>query len=133
MSLPTIHVVGAAILHGNTCLVAQRGKEMSLPLKREFPGGKVQDHESPREALEREIAEEFGVEARVYERIGQGVSEVDWRRIWLEVFRAEIASGDLVLHEHEAIRWVGVDEIDDLDWAEADVPVIPAVKALLEP
>ena len=124
MSLPTIHVVGAAILRGDTCLVAQRGKEMSLPLKWEFPGGKVKDHESPRVALEREIVEEFGVEARVYERIGQGVSEVDWRRIWLEVFRAEIVSDDLVLHEHEAIRWVSVAEIEDLDWAEADVPVM---------
>ena len=131
MSLPTIHVVGAAILRGKTCLVAQRGQEMSLPLKWEFPGGKVMDHESPREALEREIAEEFSVEARVYERIGQGISEVNWQRIWLEVFRAEIVSGDLVLQEHEAIRWVGADGIEDLDWAEADVPVIPAVKALL--
>ena len=126
-----IHVVGAAIIRDRTCLVAQRGREMSLALKWEFPGGKVDDGESPEAALARELHEEFGVDVEVHELVGEGTSEVAGRRIWLEVYRAEITSGSLTLHEHEAVRWVGSHEIDELDWAEADVPVLPAVRRLL--
>ena len=128
---PTLHVVGAAILRDHTCLVAQRGREMSLPLKWEFPGGKVEDGESPKAALERELDEEFGVRVEVHELVGEGTSTVGGRSIWLEVYRAEIISGSLTLHEHEAVRWVGVGEIDGLDWAEADVPVVASVKRLI--
>ena len=56
----------------------------------------------------------------------------DGRLIRLEVYRAEITSGSLALHEHEAARWVGAEEIEALDWAEADVPVVPAVQMLLD-
>lgn len=105
---------------------------MSLPLRWEFPGGKVEDGERPEVALVRELHEEFGVDVAVYEHIGEGTSEVDGRRIWLEVYRTDVTSGSLTLHEHEAVRWVGAEELDELDWAEADLPVIPAVKRLLE-
>jgi 8-oxo-dGTP diphosphatase len=104
---------------------------MSLPLQWEFPGGKVEDGESATGALVREIHEEFGVDVEVHELVGEGTSEVGGRRIWLEVYRAEIVSGSLTLHEHEAVRWVGAEEIAQLDWADADVPIIPAVRALL--
>jgi 8-oxo-dGTP diphosphatase len=131
VSSKTIHVVGAAILRGHACLVAQRGPQMSLPLQWEFPGGKVRGGETAEAALVREIEEEFGVEIDVYEKVGEGRSEAGGREIWLEVFRAEITSGELVPAEHAAVRWVGVGEIDGLDWAEADVPVVGRVKALL--
>lgn len=132
MTAPTLHVVGAAILHEGTCLVAQRGQAMSLPLQWEFPGGKVEDGEDAARALVREIHEEFGVDIEVGELVGEGTAEVDGRLIGLEVYRAEIVAGELTIHEHETIRWVGADEIERLDWAEADVPVIPAVRALLD-
>jgi len=126
-----IHVVGAAILNGGTCLVAQRGRQMSLPLKWEFPGGKVKIGEPPADALRREIAEEFGIEIQVHEFIGQGSSEIRGRTIRLDVYRAEILSGELSPLEHQEIRWVDAEDLMRLDWAEADIPVLPAVRRLL--
>jgi 8-oxo-dGTP diphosphatase len=129
--IPTIHVVGAAILNGQRCLVAQRGKEMSLPLKWEFPGGKVRGGEDSSAALRREISEEFGAEIEVHELVGQGTSVVRGREIWLEVYRAELVSKSLVAREHTAVRWVGSEQIRHLDWAEADLPVVPNVQELI--
>ena len=126
-----IHVVGAAILNGDTCLVAQRGKQMSLPLKWEFPGGKVKPGEAPTDALRREIAEEFGVEIEVFESLGDGSSVIGGRPIRLEVFRAEIVSGELAPLEHHQTRWVDAENLSLLNWAEADIPVLPAVEGLL--
>ena len=126
-----IHVVGAAVLNGNTCLVAQRSKKMSLPLKWEFPGGKVKPGEDPREALRREIAEEFGVEIQVFEFLGEGSSVIGNRSIRLEVFRAQILNGELIPLEHCEIRWVDAEQLLRLDWAKADIPVLPAVRRLL--
>ncbi len=126
-----VHVVGAAILNGNTCLVAQRGEQMSVPLKWEFPGGKVKAGEAPADALRREISEEFGVAIEVYEFLGEGSSEIRGHAIRLEVFRAQILSGDLIPIEHHQIRWVNAEKLVRLDWAEADIPVVPVVQDLL--
>jgi len=104
---------------------------MSLPLKWEFPGGKVKPGETATDALRREISEEFGVEIEVYEFLGEGSSEIRGRSIRLEVFRAQILSGELIPHEHREIRWVNAEQLLRLDWAKADIPVLPAVRRLL--
>lgn len=130
-ALSSIHVVGAAIVERDRCLVARRSSSMSLPLKWEFPGGKVEPDEEPSEALVREIREELGVEIRVGERIGTGTAEAGTKRVVLDVYAAELLSGDIVLAEHSDFGWFGVDELRELDWAEADVPVLPALYALL--
>ena len=104
---------------------------MSLPLKWEFPGGKVEAGEASADALQREILEEFGVQIEVLESIGEGSSEIRGRTIRLEVFRARILRGNLLPHEHHQIRWVDAEELMRLDWAEADIPVLPAVRDLL--
>lgn len=128
----SIHVVGAAILRGAACLVARRGPGMSLAGKWEFPGGKVEPGEDPRVALEREIGEELGLQIRAHEALGQGTAELGDRRIVLDVYRAELLGGELSLAEHAEVRWCAADELDGLDWAEADVPVLPAVRARLQ-
>lgn len=68
----SVHVVGAAIVSGGRCFVAQRGEEMALPFQWEFPGGKVEDGEDPEEALAREIAEELSLEIEVGDYLGCG-------------------------------------------------------------
>ena len=75
-----VQVVGAAILDGARCLVARRCETMTLPLKWEFPCGKVVDGEDPAVALEREIAEELALEVEVLEYLGRGRAGMARRR-----------------------------------------------------
>ena len=126
-----LRVVGAAILQGGTCLVAQRGADMSMPLKWEFPGGKLEPGEDARAALVREIREELALEIEVGQRLGRGVSEQDGRRIELDVFAATRVGGEVRLAEHCRYGWFAAHEIDGLDWAAADRPVLAALKRRL--
>lgn len=126
-----IHVVGAAIVEGDRCLVAQRSAAMALPGKWEFPGGKVHAGEGPRAALAREISEELGLRVEVGARLGVGFDEQGTRRVRLEVFLCKVRGGSLQLAEHAAVRWLAADELETVDWAPADRPVLPALRAAL--
>ncbi len=137
LALDVVQVVGAAIVDGDRVLVAQRS---GGPYDGcwEFPGGKVEPGESDLSALVREIAEELGVAVEPQEFVGEvlldgvvggGAPGVSTLRVWW----ARIPAGDRpVAHEHAQLRWVGVGELDDLDWIPADRPLLPAVRTLLE-
>lgn len=129
-------MVGAAILDERPglaarCLAAQRGAAMTEPLQWEFPGGKVESGEAPREALVREIREELALEIEVGEILGRGSvvrgTGHGARRIVLDVYIARIRSGTVRLAEHRAWRWLEADAVPGLDWAEADIPVLAAL------
>jgi 8-oxo-dGTP diphosphatase len=130
-TIPTIHVVGAAILDGRTCLVAQRGGGGGGASKWEFPGGKVEPGETPRAALAREIREELRVEIEVGEWLGRGEHTDGVVAIELDVYAARIVSGDIRLAEHRRCGWFGAGQLDALDWAAADRPLLPALERLL--
>ncbi|HUP24056.1 MAG TPA: (deoxy)nucleoside triphosphate pyrophosphohydrolase [Thermoanaerobaculia bacterium] len=129
----TLHVVGAAIVEAGKVLVAQRGPAMSLPLKWEFPGGKVLEGEEPRVALVREIREELALEIEVLELLGRGEAHADGggRHILLDVYAATLRGGSPCAVEHAAVGWFTADELRTLDWAAADIPVVPAVERWL--
>lgn len=131
-SVREVHVVGAAILRDGRCLATRRGPRMRLPGKWEFPGGKVEEGEDPRAALARELREELGLDVDVGEMIGTGYAADAESRVRLDVYAASLAAdGELRLVEHSEARWVSAAELDGLDWAEADVPVLPQLRALL--
>jgi 8-oxo-dGTP diphosphatase len=130
--MAVIHVVGAAIFHQGRCLVALRSASMSLPLKWEFPGGKIEPGESPEVALRREVQEELGLDVEVQGLLGQGQSMHDGRSIELSVYRARFLAGDLELAEHAEARWFAASELSALDWAAADIPIVPLAEKVLD-
>ncbi len=129
---PALHVVGAAIVRDGACLAAQRGPDAPrCALQWEFPGGKVEADEAPEAALRREIREELTVEIEVGPWLGRGTDDSDGVVIALDVFVARLVSGEVRLTEHHRYGWFCAEEIDSLEWAAADQPILPALKRLL--
>lgn len=118
-----IVVVGAAIVDDGKILAAQRSMDMDLPLKWEFPGGKVETGETHQQALKREISEELGVDIEVGELIGNSVYECENKRICLHVYSSGIIGGEPIAREHAKLKWIDIDAIGEVEWAEPDIPV----------
>lgn len=106
-------------------LVAQRSHLGSLPLKWEFPGGKVEEGETDDQALIREIMEELAIRVVIHDRLEITKRDDGWREIALVPFVCSLPDGQkIVLNEHEQMRWLSRDEYFSVDWAEADLKVL---------
>lgn len=125
--MKTIHVVAAIIQQGERIFATQRGYG-DYKDGWEFPGGKVEQGETPEQALVREIREELAMDIEV-ERHVVDVS-YDYPQFHLEMgcYLCHIAEGTPHLLEHEAARWLAPQDIDSVDWLPADVLVVNALK-----
>ena len=119
-----LQVVGAAIINDkNEVLCAQRGYG-PLKGKWEFPGGKIEKGESDAEALAREIKEELGIDVEVKDLIDENYCEYKEFNINLKVYKCSYMSGEINDTEHQSLKWVEGKKLLELDWAEADKPVV---------
>lgn len=90
----------------------------------EFPGGKIEEGETPQAALKREIMEELDIEIYVGEQIDTIEYDYPAFHLSMDCFWCEIKKGDLVLKEHEAAKWVTKEQLRDVEWLPADVMLI---------
>ena len=125
---PTLRVVAAIIEKDGKFLIGKRKKGKHLEGKWEFPGGKIENGESPQNCLERELKEEFGIITKAGEFIGENIVELEDRIINLLGYRGQYVSGDFLLNEHDEICWVSFDELNLYDFASADIPFLKKLK-----
>ena len=119
-----IHVTCAIIERDGLVLAVQRSSSMSMPLKWEFPGGKIDEGETPEACLKRELVEELGLGVTITRALPLSTHHYPAFTITLYPFVCTIEKVEMVLHEHNAAQWLPSEELPSLDWAEADYPVI---------
>ncbi len=125
----TIRVTAAVMVNDGMLLIAKRKPTARLPNLWELPGGKIEPNETPEECLKRELKEEFEINVTVEEHLGSNVHTYDFGTIELIAYRTNWEDGDLILKDHEEIRWVFTHELDQFDFAPADKAFVKKLRS----
>lgn len=125
--MKTIEVVAAIIRDGDKIFATQRGYG-DFKGGWEFPGGKIEQGETPERALVREIKEELDTEIEMGELIETVEYDYPQFHLIMHCFWCTVKSGDLVLREHEAAKWLTKETLDSVNWLSADEGLIEKIK-----
>ena len=128
--MKAIKVVAAIIIEGNKVFATQRGYG-DFKGGWEFPGGKIESNETPQEALVREIQEELETEIEVGELLHTVEYDYPTFHLSMDCFICKIKSGDLVLKEHEAAKWLTKETLDSVEWLPADLGLVSMIREKL--
>ncbi len=129
--MKTIKVTAAIIIHNNRVFATQRGYG-EFKDGWEFPGGKVEEGETSRTALVREIREELDTEIAVGELFDTVEYDYPAFHLSMDCFLCKVVSGKLVLKEHEDARWLSREQLDSVDWLPADIGLIRKLAEYLQ-
>lgn len=123
----TVKVVAAIIRGGNRILATQRGYGEQKD-GWEFPGGKVESNETPEAAIVREIREELNADIEVTGFLTTVEHDYPTFHLSMDCFWARLAEGtEMKLLEHEAAKWLSIEDINSVDWLPADIKVVEAI------
>lgn len=129
--MKTIHVVAAIIKRDGKIFATQRGYG-DFKDGWEFPGGKVEPGETPENAIVREIKEELSADIVVGDLLTTVEYDYPKFHLSMDCFWAELKEGsEMTLLEHEAAKWLSIDNIDTVDWLPADMDVVARIKQVL--
>jgi 8-oxo-dGTP diphosphatase len=123
-------VVAALIVRDQQVLVCQRTRHQSMPLKWEFPGGKIEPGEGPEAALHRELEEELGILASIGPRVATIRHSYDGGPgVELHFFLVEQFQGEMQNRIFRDVKWAAKQELPDFDFLEADVELVKQIAA----
>lgn len=125
-----IEVVAAVIRDGDKIFATQRGYG-EFKDGWEFPGGKMEEGETPKQALVREIKEELDTIIEVGELLDTVEYDYPDFHLTMHCFLCAVKSGNLVLNEHKAAKWLTKDTLDTIDWLPADISLIDKIREVL--
>lgn len=128
--MKTIRVVAAIIVENDKIFATQRGYG-EFKGGWEFPGGKIEEGETPQQALVREIKEELDTEIEVGELVDRVEYDYPQFHLSMDCFLCKIKSGKLVLKEHEDARWLGREELGSVEWLPADEGLVGKLACII--
>jgi len=118
-------VVAALIIKDGKVLVCQRTRHQTMPLKWEFPGGKIEEGEQPRDALHRELDEELGIDAKIGEEVARIRHEYkSGNSVELRFYVVHQYNGEIENRIFRDVRWSSRSELPSFDFLEADLPLV---------
>lgn len=126
-----LQVTCAILLKDDKILICQRAASMKLALKWEFPGGKIEEGESKQECLSREIKEELGIDITILEELSSVTHHYPDFSICLFPFLCQTSNPKLKVKEHAQVKWVRLEELEQYDWAAADIPIVKELETIL--
>ena len=127
MSRKSIHVAAAVIRRGDEIFATQRGYGGYKDWW-EFPGGKTELGETLQDALKREIREELDAEIEVGHLLRTINYDYPSFHLTMHCFKCRLIERDFTLLEHEAAKWLSVNELGSVEWLPADIKVVEAIK-----
>lgn len=129
--MKTIEVVAALLCRGEQFLICRRPAHKARAGLYEFPGGKVEPGETPQQALQRECAEELGINAQIGAPVADVYHSYPDLTIHLTLYAATIPTGDPKAIEHDDLQWIRISQLDQYPFCPADIAFHNAIRQLM--
>lgn len=123
-----IRVTAAILVKDGEVIIAKRKAGLKFADKWEFPGGKIEVNETPEQCLKREMKEEFDIDVSIGEYLGSSIYRYDHISIELLAYRTFWKGGSIILNDHDEIKWVSLEQLDEFDFVPADIAFVEKLR-----